>query len=110
MSTLLEQRKDRSLGFLESLLDLALLNDRSLALHSDFVRTLEEAWAWVLEDPSSDVGQRVKAKLVGAGLARPAAEGAMAQRRDQMDYVFDEWVHLCNNTNATEKSMLVFLQ
>ncbi|MBE3047249.1 DUF3819 domain-containing protein, partial [Candidatus Bathyarchaeota archaeon] len=110
MSTLLEQRKDRSLGFLESLLDLALLNDRPLALHSDFVRTLEEAWAWVLEDPSSDVGQRVKAKLVGAGLARPAAEGAMAQRRDQMDYVFDEWVHLCNNTNATEKSMLVFLQ
>lgn len=110
MAKLLEQRSDRSLEFLESLLDLALLNDRPLALHADFVRTLEEAWAWVLENPTSDVGQRVKTKLVGAGIARPSADGAMAQRRDQMEYVFDEWVHLCNNTNATEKSMLMFLQ
>lgn len=110
MSKLLEQRKEGSLEFLESLLDLALLNDRPLALHADFIRSLEEAWAWVSENPSLDVGQRVKTKLVGAGLARPGADDAMAQRRDQMEYVFDEWVHLYSNTNATEKSMLMFLQ
>lgn len=110
MSKLLEQRGDKALEFLESLLDLALLNDRPLALHADFVRTLEEAWAWVLEAPNSEVGQRIKTKLVGAGIARPGADDAMDQRRDQMEYVFDEWVHLCSNANATEKSMMMFLQ
>lgn len=114
MSKALQQRKEGSLEFLETLLDLALLNDRPLALHADFVRTLEAAWPWVLEDSNSPVGQRVKAKLVGGGLARPPAplnaESPLAQRQDQMEYVFEEWIHLRNNANATEKSMMVFLQ
>ncbi|PKS07838.1 hypothetical protein jhhlp_006446, partial [Lomentospora prolificans] len=114
MSKALQQRKEGSLEFLETLVDLALLNDRPLALHADFVRTLEAAWAWVLEDSSSTAGQRVKAKLTSGGLARPSvppnAESPLAQRQDQMEYVFEEWIHLCNNSNATEKSMMVFLQ
>ncbi|CAI4215426.1 unnamed protein product [Parascedosporium putredinis] len=114
MSKALQQRKEGSLEFLETLLDLALLNDRPLALHADFVRTLEAAWAWVLEDTSSAAGQRVKAKLTSGGLGRHAtplnADSPLAQRQDQMEYVFEEWIHLCNNANATEKSMMVFLQ
>lgn len=110
MAKLLEQRKEGSLEFVERLLSLALVTDRPLALHADFVQTLEETWAWALEDPDSEVCQRVKAKLAGAGIAAPAADDPVAQRKDQMEYVFDEWVNLYNNASATDKSMLVFLQ
>lgn len=114
MSKALLARKEGSLEFLEHLLDLSLLNNRPIALYADFVRTLEAAWAWICEDSSSAAGQRVKNKLLGSGLPPPtqSAEGdnQTNTRHDQMEYVFEEWVHLCNNQNATEKAASLFTQ
>ncbi|CAM1502050.1 Fc.00g040340.m01.CDS01 [Cosmosporella sp. VM-42] len=114
MSKALVSRKDGSLDFLEHLLDLSLLNNRPIALYADFVRTLEAAWAWICEDPESPAGQRVKSKLMGSGLPRPSqtpdGDDRAGLKQDQMEYVFDEWVHLCNNQNASEKAATVFIQ
>ncbi|KAH6982099.1 CCR4-Not complex component, Not1-domain-containing protein [Ilyonectria sp. MPI-CAGE-AT-0026] len=112
MSKALLARKEGSLDFLEHMLDLALLNNRPIALYADFVRTLEAAWAWICEDPNSTAGQRVKNKLTGSGLPRPSqvADDQATFRQDQMEYVFEEWVHLCNNHNASEKATVAFVQ
>ncbi|KID92846.1 CCR4-Not complex component, Not1 [Metarhizium guizhouense ARSEF 977] len=116
MSKAIEARKDGSLEFLEHMLDLALLNNRPIALYADFVRTLETAWAWISEDPNSAAGQRLKTKLMGSGLPQPsrgptdAESQGTAFRQDQMEYVFEEWVHLWNNQNALDKSTAVFIQ
>ncbi|KAK7414488.1 CCR4-NOT core subunit cdc39 [Neonectria punicea] len=112
MSKALLARKEGSLDFLEHLLDLALLNNRPIALYADFVRTLEAAWVWICEDPNSPAGQRVKNKLQGSGLPRPSqtTDDQAAFRQDQMEYVFEEWVHLCNNHNASEKATVAFVQ
>ncbi|KID78132.1 General negative regulator of transcription subunit 1 [Metarhizium brunneum] len=116
MSKAIETRKDGSLEFLEHMLDLALLNNRPIALYADFVRTLETAWAWISEDPNSAAGQRLKTKLMGSGLPQPsrgptdAESQGTAFRQDQMEYVFEEWVHLWNNQNALDKSTAVFIQ
>lgn len=114
MSKALEARKDGSLEFLEHMLDLALLNNRPIALYADFVRTLETAWAWISEEPSGVAGQRLKTKLMGAGLPQPTQTDGDSQgttfRQDQMEYVFEEWVHLCNNQNASDKATTLFIQ
>ncbi|KHO01697.1 CCR4-Not complex component, Not1 [Metarhizium album ARSEF 1941] len=116
MSKAIEARKDGSLEFLEHMLDLALLNNRPIALYADFIRTLETAWAWISEEPGSAAGQRLKAKLMGSGLPQPSRvptdvdSQATVFRQDQMEYVFEEWVHLWNNQNALDKSITVFIQ
>ncbi|KAF4504662.1 hypothetical protein G6O67_008087 [Ophiocordyceps sinensis] len=113
MSKALEVRKDGSLEFVERMLDLSLLGNRPIVLYADFVRSLEAAWAWISDDPSSPAGQRLKSRLVGSGVSQPSrgtnGEEAVA-RQDQMEYVFEEWVHLCNNHNASAKAPIVFIQ
>ncbi|GJN71949.1 hypothetical protein PLIIFM63780_005713 [Purpureocillium lilacinum] len=113
MSKALESRKESSLEFLEHLLDLALISNRPIALYADFVRTMERAWAWVSEEPSNATAQRLKEKLLNAGLPQPSwnstGDDKSAFRQEQMEYVFEEWVHLCNNPNATAEASNIFM-
>ncbi|KEY71610.1 hypothetical protein S7711_06070 [Stachybotrys chartarum IBT 7711] len=114
MSKVLEARKEGSLEFLEHMLDLALLNDRPIALYADFVRTLDAAWAWICEEPGLAAGQRLKSKLLGSGLSQPpqpaAGDELVAYRQDQMEYVVEEWINISNNPNATNKAAAQFIQ
>ncbi|KAH8129039.1 CCR4-Not complex component, Not1-domain-containing protein [Trichoderma asperelloides] len=114
MSKVLEARKDSSLEFLEHMLDLTILNNRPIALYTDFVRTLESAWTWICEDPSSTAGQRLKSKLMGSVPSQPPQGPSNAEeqsiQQDQLEYVFEEWVHLCNNHNASTKATTIFIQ
>lgn len=112
MSKALVAKKEGSLEFLEQMFDLVLLNSRPIALYSDFVRTLEEAWSWINVDDESVVGERLKGKLVGSGMYAPSQSNGneSSSRRDQMEYVFDEWVHLCNNQNASDGAVDVFVK
>jgi CCR4-NOT transcription complex subunit 1 len=114
MSKVLEARKDSSLEFLEHMLDLTILNNRPIALYTDFVRTLESAWTWICEDPNSTTGQRLKSKLMGSVPAQPPQGPSNAEeqsiQQDQLEYVFEEWVHLCNNHNASSKATTIFIQ
>ncbi|KAF9875986.1 ccr4-not transcription complex subunit [Colletotrichum karsti] len=111
MAKALQQRKEGSLDFLDQMIDLTLLGSRPLALYGDFVRTLEAAWVWVQDEPDSAMAQRLRAKLSGQtppqGLPQET-EGSLQQ--DQMEYVFEEWMHLCNNPNASESSAIMFVQ
>jgi CCR4-NOT transcription complex subunit 1 len=105
-------RKDGSLQFLSSLVDAVLLNDRPIALYADLVSSLEAAWKWIEEEPTLEVGQQLKQKLTSSGLGQVAGrsiDDRLAARQDQMEYVFDEWVHLCNNPNASEKAASHFI-
>lgn len=114
MSKVLEARKDSSLEFLEHMLDLTILNNRPIALYTDFVRTLESAWTWICEDPNSATGQRLKTKLMGSvpaqSLQGPSNAEEQSLQQDQLEYVFEEWVHLCNNHNASTKATTIFIQ
>jgi CCR4-NOT transcription complex subunit 1 len=110
LSRALEARKEGSLEFLEHIYDLALLNNRPIALFADFIRTLEAAWDWIGEDAGSGVAQRLKSKLMGPAPSQPSeGKDLEAFRRDQIEYVFDEWVHLCNNRNGSEKATTIFI-
>ncbi|KAI1633703.1 CCR4-Not complex component, Not1-domain-containing protein [Biscogniauxia mediterranea] len=112
MAKVLAQRDEGFLEFFEQLLDLTLFNERPVALFADFVRSLEIAWEWISEDPSLEVGQRLKAKFLGSGLPKPQGQGTENGngRQDQFEYVFDEWVRLYGNYNASEKAQVAFVK
>lgn len=105
-------RKDGSLQFLSSLIDSVLLNDDPIALHGDFARSLEVAWQWIEEEPALEIGQELKLKLTSSGVPPTlgrSADDRLVTRQDQMEYVFDEWVHLYSNTNASERATAHFI-
>ncbi|KAF5018473.1 hypothetical protein F66182_9546 [Fusarium sp. NRRL 66182] len=111
MSKALQARKEGSLDFLEHMLDLTLLDSRPIALYADFASTLETAWAWILEDPDSAAGQRVKSKLTSSGLTRPSqVDNQALYQHDQIEYVFEEWIRLCHNHSASDKAVTAFVQ
>jgi CCR4-NOT transcription complex subunit 1 len=105
-------RREGSLQFLSSLIGAVLLNDEPIALYGDFARSLEVAWQWIEEDPSLEIGQDLKQKLKNSGVPPTLDRGSdnhLAIRSNQMKYVFDEWVHLDTNPNASEKAIANFI-
>ena len=113
MAQALKQRKEGSIRFLEQLMDLTLLNESPLALYADFIRSLEEAWAWIAEDPDVSGGQQFKAKVLAPPPPLPANLGRdeiKAIQQEQMEYVFDEWIQLCHNPQVSESVQIIFVQ
>ncbi|TAQ87177.1 hypothetical protein B7494_g4489 [Chlorociboria aeruginascens] len=111
-SKALISRRQGSLEFFTSLLDQFILNDRPQGMYGDFARSLEDAFEWIAQEPSSEVGQLLKKKLVSSGYSPGVGstnDDRLLARQDQMEYIFDEWVHLCNNPNATDKVMPNFI-
>jgi CCR4-NOT transcription complex subunit 1 len=104
-------RKEGSLQFLSTLIDGVLLNDRPIALFADFARSLEAAWQWIEEEPASEIGQQLKRKLMNSGLpqAIERLDDRLVVRQDQMDYIFQEWIGLNDNPNASEKAAPSFV-
>lgn len=106
------QRREESLQFLSSLVDAVLLNDQPIALFSDLASSLEAAWQWTEEDPSLEVGQQLKSKLTASGISQDigrSIDSKLPNNQDQMTYVFQEWVHLCNNSNASDQAAIQFI-
>jgi CCR4-NOT transcription complex subunit 1 len=112
IATAVQQRKEGILEFFSLLIDNVLLTDRPIALFADFAKSLEVAWRWILEDPSMEIGQNLKQKLTSSGLPQDisrSTDDRLAARQDQMEYLFEEWVRLCNNQNANEKATSIFI-
>lgn len=113
MATQLRERTAGSLDVFEQLLDVTLLNDHPLAMYAEWTRSLEEAWTWINEEAEVEGGQRFRDKLMAPPPEPPAnqsPEEVQHAQYAQMDYVFEEWVHLCNNPSASEKAMSMFVE
>ncbi|KAI1374394.1 Not1-domain-containing protein [Hypoxylon crocopeplum] len=112
MAKMLVQREEGYLEFFEKLLDLTLFNERPIALFADYVRSLDVAWDWINSDANLEVGQRLKSKFLGSGLPKPQSQSIQddAERFDQFEYVFEEWIRLYNNANTPEKAQVAFVK
>ncbi|KAK2074521.1 hypothetical protein P8C59_008722 [Phyllachora maydis] len=113
LAEVLQSRKEGSIEFLGQLMDLTLLSESPVALYTDFVRSLEEAWAWLLEEPGVPGAENFKSKILAPpsdALDNACPETAALIRQEQMDYVFEEWMHLRNNPNASANMLKIFVQ
>ncbi|PHH66576.1 hypothetical protein CDD81_7051 [Ophiocordyceps australis] len=111
----IESRKEGSLDFLDHMLDLTLVNNRPVVLFTDFPRTFEASWNWITNNPGSPAAQRLRSKLTGQvsqqGLYADDGDD-LSLRREQMEYVFEEWVHLCSNVKliSGREDLLLFIR
>lgn len=112
VSKALQQHKMQALEFLSSVMDRVLLNDRPIALYTDFARSLEAMDQWLREEPGLEPGRQLIQKLKSSGLPQSISHANNDQfdaRKEQMEYIFEEWLHLVNNPNTTEKSITMFI-
>ncbi len=103
----LHQRKLVAAEFLSDIADIVLVSDNPNAFRADFANAFEAMTQWLIEEPELEVGKQIMAKLQaqeGPNLAiTPSSAG-----QDQLEYIFEEWVHL-QNPETPEQSVAAFI-
>lgn len=98
----IRQRDEEGMHILSEIAPVTILNDAPMALFANLGLSVEAAWDWMMEDPSAPEGEVLKACFEAAH-APQAAPSGHNYRREQMDYVFEEWVNRYRTTKLTEK-------
>lgn len=103
----LQERRLAAAEMLSALMDDVLLNEHPSALRADFALSIDALTGWLTEDPNFDLGKELIIKLQvhpnEDTLTPPASS-----HKDQLEYVFDEWVHLQLPDTPT-KSIAAFI-
>ena len=118
MSASLKQRKENSIVFFTRLLEQTLMSDSTHMLYAELANSLAAAWAWVDEEPNVLGGQEFKATLLAPTMASAAQAGGPGgaggvrdkSKKDQAEYVFEEWVHLWQRPQLPETIGFIFAE
>ncbi|KAI0584436.1 ccr4-not transcription complex subunit protein [Pyrenophora tritici-repentis] len=89
----IQDRRVAAVEMLSSLMDELILNEHPSAFRADFAMSIDALTVWLAEEPTFELGKRILANLQAPSneqLLTPPATG----HKDQLEYVFDEWVHL----------------
>lgn len=109
----LHQHKVPAVEFVSSIVNRVLLVDRPVALFTDFARSFEALHQWLSEDPAFEAGQQLARSLKSSGLLQTPSREADNQfqaHKDQMSYVFEEWVNLSSAANITDNIVNAFIE
>ncbi|KAI9844771.1 MAG: hypothetical protein M1837_005304 [Sclerophora amabilis] len=112
LSRSIQQRKLPALTFLSDLLEELLFVEKPVALRADFAGSLESIAQWLLENPDMPTAKHLSQRLRESGipqLSNSLPDERSLIHREQLEYSFDEWVHLCTRSNTTEKSFAAFI-
>jgi CCR4-NOT transcription complex subunit 1 len=103
----IHERRLAAVEMLSGLLDETLLSEHPSALRADFALSIDALTQWLAEDPDLEIGKSLINKLQiqpnDQALTPPGSS-----HKDQLEYVFDEWVHL-QNPDTPKKSIAVFM-
>ncbi|EUC49278.1 hypothetical protein COCMIDRAFT_85171 [Bipolaris oryzae ATCC 44560] len=103
----IQERHVAAVEMLSSLMEELLLNEHPSAFRADFAMSIDALTIWLAEDSSFELGKRVIANLQASpneqSLTPPASS-----HKDQLEYVFDEWVHL-QMENMPKKTVGAFI-
>lgn len=112
-SKALQQRKVSAIDFLSTLTSRVLLVDRPVALFTDFAKSFDAVAQWLSEDPDFEAGKQLIEKLKSSGLMQtPSRDGddKFQAHKDQMGYVFEEWVNLSSTAGVTDNIINNFIE
>ncbi|KAL1989410.1 hypothetical protein VTN96DRAFT_172 [Rasamsonia emersonii] len=113
LTKLILQKNTSALDLLANLLDRVLFNDEPSALRSDFSGSLEAMNQWLVEDPSLSVAADIVRKLRESGVpevVNPLLSDKARSKRDQMEYIFSEWIGVYKFPGATDRTYYTFLK
>ncbi|KAI9762120.1 MAG: kinetochore-associated Ndc80 complex subunit ndc80 [Chaenotheca gracillima] len=113
LSRAIQQKKAPAVEFLGNLLDELLFVEKPVALRADFASSLEATAQWLMAGSDLPAAKQISQRLRESGVpdmtALPSDESSVHDR-EQLEYTFDEWVHLCIGSNTPEKSFIAFIQ
>lgn len=100
--------KEGAIEFLRSLMDRALFNERPIALRTDVIRSLDALSQKLAENPDLECGREIMLKLEDSRFSASLTHGndaGSSARQEQMEYVFEEWLRLCNNPHSSKVAL-----
>lgn len=107
------QKNAGALELLGSLLDRVLFSDEPSALRSDFSGSLEALSQWLVEDANVSPASDIVCKLRESGIpevVNSLLSDAARSKRDQMEYIFSEWIGIYKAPGATDRTYFAFLK
>ncbi|KAI2793162.1 hypothetical protein POX_b03212 [Penicillium oxalicum] len=113
LTRLILQKNITAIELLDNLMSRLLFNDEPTALRSDFGGSLEAMSQWLAEDGNVAPALDIVRKLRDAGIPEvvaPLLTDQARSKRDQMEYIFSEWIGVYRGSNASERTYLSFLQ
>lgn len=106
-------RKLQALTVLAQLMDLVLFSDAPIALRADFASSLEVMNQWLSEDPALELAHLINNRLRDSGVPEALAtapDDKALMKKDQMQYIFKEWIKMYQNSGSTERLQASFLR
>lgn len=113
ITRLILQKNVNALELLDNLMNRVLFSDEPSALRSDFSGSLDAMGRWLAEDGNVAPAVEIVRKLRDVGIpevVRPLLNDQVRTKRDQMEYIFNEWIGIYKAPGATERTYLSFLQ
>ncbi|KAJ5591192.1 transcriptional regulator family: CCR4-Not complex component N.t1.c1, partial [Penicillium hetheringtonii] len=113
LTRLILQKNVSALELLDNLMSRVLFNDEPSALRSDFSGSLDAMSQWLSEDGNVAPALEIIRKLRESGVPEVVSTHLNDQarsKRDQMEYIFSEWIGIYKASGANERTYLSFLQ
>jgi CCR4-NOT transcription complex subunit 1 len=108
----IEDRRDVAIDFMFEITDALLLNSHPIALRADFAGSLGAMGHWLAEEPGLTRAKELMQRMKDWGVhevvdSRPDERSLI--RQHQLQYIFAEWVTICNNPNPAGKVFGAFI-
>ncbi|KAF2473358.1 Not1-domain-containing protein [Lindgomyces ingoldianus] len=103
----IQQRRLAAVEMLSNIMDDILLNEYPSALRADFALSIDALTSWLAEDPTFEIGRQLISKLQILPTEQTVTPPATG-KKDQLEYIFDEWVHL-QLPDTPKKSIAAFI-
>lgn len=106
-------RKVQAITVLAELMDLVLFSEAPIALRADFASSLEVMNQWLGDDPTLELAHLINNRLRDSGIPEAstvAPDDKALMKKDQMQYIFKEWIKMYQNSGTTERMYASFLK
>ncbi|KAA8646142.1 hypothetical protein EYZ11_001520 [Aspergillus tanneri] len=113
LTRLIAQKASGSLDLLASILDRVLFSEEPSALRSDFSGSLGAMSQWLAEDSGLPTANNILHKLRESGIPEvinPLLTDKARSKRDQMEYIFSEWIGIYKAPGAVDRTYYSFLK
>ncbi|KAL4800477.1 CCR4-Not complex component, Not1-domain-containing protein [Aspergillus venezuelensis] len=113
LTRLILQKNTAALDVLADLMDQIMFNEEPSALRSDFSGSLEAMSKWLAEDSNLTPANEIIRKLRESGIpevVNPLLSDKARSKRDQMEYIFTEWIGIYKAPGAVDRTYYSFLK
>lgn len=107
------QKDQAGLQLLDEIVKMTILSDAPMALFANLGLSVDTAYSWIMEDPEIPRADHLKSVLDAVRAqhaSNQARDERLVARQEQMDYIFEEWVHRFRSAQITDKFVRNFLQ